>query len=223
MASNTSGRAFVEGTDVNNGADIEHAPVARPEGLNAPAPADPFGLRSFPSAGGGGACRVCGCVDAAACEGLDGLPCGWAEPGLCTTCAGLTVTQLAERAQRVEMMVKCADIAAAGEVVPGDEPAEWCVVARWPDGRVSVRGGPNTPALAAKRVLFHLLGDGVHNALKGWPGGSLSPEDARRRRVERGKALFEAAFAGGQCGDSWLAGLPPGDRACVEAWHEETA
>lgn len=37
-------------------------------------------------------CRECGCSDATACLGADGLPCCWIEDGLCSACAGTTVT-----------------------------------------------------------------------------------------------------------------------------------
>lgn len=32
-------------------------------------------------------CRVCGCTDTAACL-VDGVPCSWVEPDLCSACAG---------------------------------------------------------------------------------------------------------------------------------------
>jgi hypothetical protein len=32
-------------------------------------------------------CRVCGCTDEEPCTDANGLPCAWAEPGLCTECA----------------------------------------------------------------------------------------------------------------------------------------
>ena len=32
-------------------------------------------------------CRRCGCTDTAPCVNNEFEPCGWAKPGLCTTCA----------------------------------------------------------------------------------------------------------------------------------------
>lgn len=32
-------------------------------------------------------CRVCGCTDLNACTDVDGEPCFWAQPGLCSRCA----------------------------------------------------------------------------------------------------------------------------------------
>ena len=34
-----------------------------------------------------GACRWCGCTDIDACIDVDGLPCFWVSPGLCSACA----------------------------------------------------------------------------------------------------------------------------------------
>lgn len=55
------------------------------------------------------ACRVCGCTDEDPCIDGDGLPCAWAEPDLCTICAGkpeptLRVFTEAEAAQIIRAM-----------------------------------------------------------------------------------------------------------------------
>tara|TARA_R110002020_G_scaffold185003_1_gene382449 strand:+ start:671 stop:1039 length:369 start_codon:yes stop_codon:yes gene_type:complete len=41
-------------------------------------------------------CRKCGCHDLAACLHEDGSPCHWAEPDLCSVCAGVPPLKLFE-------------------------------------------------------------------------------------------------------------------------------
>lgn len=64
--------AHMEGENVLE--DVLH--TAAPDWLEQPAIPDltPLGIEQ---------CRGCGCTDAVGCE----QGCGWAEPGLCTTCA----------------------------------------------------------------------------------------------------------------------------------------
>lgn len=118
---------------------------------NGHAPASPPSGGSL--APGGERCRVCGCSDPGACLGGDGLPCAWVEADLCTACAGLTATALVKRVDRLAMMARLADIGAAAEILPGEAPAQWALVARWPDGRASAVAGERLPAAAVARLL----------------------------------------------------------------------
>lgn len=106
--------------------------------LTSPA-AGESGAATIPTPAVGEICRGCGCSDPLACEGADGLPCSWVERGLCTSCAGITTTELVGRVQRQTLMGRLVEIALQPELCEGDAPRHWLVVAHW-DGRGGAAG-----------------------------------------------------------------------------------